>query len=125
MSIFDRLLGKAGKIDNSKIEASIKELLVPNEFLEISFKLVRDMVVFTNKRLIIIDAQGSGVKKTIQFIPYRSISRYQITTAGLVDTDTELELFIADAVNPVVKLDLGPQKQNLALISQTLAKALF
>ena len=125
MSLFDRLLGNAGQIDNQKVESAVKEILADNEKLEISFKLVRDMVIFTNKRLIMVDIQGTGAKKVIQSIPYNSISRFSIETAGLNDLDSELKLYIAASSKEVVSLELGRNKENVYKIAKTLANELF
>ncbi|MBG9979915.1 PH domain-containing protein [Facklamia sp. DSM 111018] len=125
MSLFDRLLGNAGQIDNQKVESAVKEILADNEKLEISFKLVRDLVIFTNKRLIMVDVQGTGAKKVMQSIPYYSISRFSIETAGINDLDSELKLYIAASSKEVVSLELGRNKENVYKIAKTLANELF
>ena len=57
-------------------------ILLEGENVNAAFKLVRDIIVFTDKRLILVDKQGLTGKKTeIQSIPYKSISRFSVETA--------------------------------------------
>lgn len=71
--------------------------------MEAAFKLFRDMMVFTEKRLILVDKQGMTGKKTeYHSIPYKSISHYSIETAGTFDLDAELKIWISSAEEPLV-----------------------
>lgn len=66
--------------------------MLEGENVEAAFKLVRDLIVFTEKRLILVDKQGITGKKTeFQSIPYKSISRFSVETAGRFDLDSEPE----------------------------------
>jgi type II secretory pathway component PulF len=58
MGLFSGLLGNAGAVDVAEVEAELASLLADGEQLEQAFKLLRDMIVFTNRRLILIDKQG-------------------------------------------------------------------
>ncbi len=79
----------------------MKDVLTADERIDLSFKLVRDLIVFTNKRLIIVDKQGvSGKKVEYKSIPYKSISRFSIETSGHFDLDTELKIWISSAELP-------------------------
>ena len=61
-----------------------------------SFKALRDQVVFTNKRIIAINVQGiTGSKQDFTSIPYSKIQTYSIETAGTLDLDAELELYLS------------------------------
>ena len=126
MSIFDRLIGNAGKIDNQSAENLLEGLLITNETVEITFKLIRDYVIFTNKRLIIMDIQGAtGTKKLIQSIPYKSISRFNIETAGTTDMDSEIEIYISSSIKPVITLELGRNRDHIFEISRILGEELL
>lgn len=125
MSIFDRLTGSAGKVDNSSAMKIIEDILTSTETVVSTYKLVRDFIVFTNKRLILIDVQSIGNKHEIQSIPYKSISRFSIETAGTGDFDSEIDLFISSSAEPVVKLELGRNKSNLNEIARTLAEEIL
>lgn len=121
MSIFDRLTGSAGKVDNTSAQKIVGEILTSSETIVSTYKLVRDYIIFTNKRLILIDIQGVGTKRDIQSIPYKSISRFAIETAGTADIDSEIDIYISSATEPVVTLELGRNKSNLNEIARTLA----
>jgi len=103
MGLLSSLLGNAGAIDNEKIIKEYGSLFIENENVEIGFKLIRDTFIFTNKRLIIIDKQGVTGKKTEYFsIPFKSISRFSIETAGTFDFDAELKIWISSEQTPSV-----------------------
>lgn len=75
---------------------AVEELLVADEKIIDSFVSVRDRLVFTNKRIISINVQGvTGMKKDFTSIPYRQIQTFSVETAGLLDLDAELTLYIS------------------------------
>ena len=43
----------------------LRDVLIPNEKVDMAFTLVRDLIVFTDKRLILVDKQGITGKKLI------------------------------------------------------------
>lgn len=58
-----------------------------------AFKVIRDMFVFTNKRLIIVDKQGvTGKKAEYLSVPYGSITRFSKESAGMMDLDADLKI---------------------------------
>lgn len=60
------------------------------------FKHGRDFVILTDRRLINVDVKGmSGKKKRITSYPYSKILSYTVTTAGSIDTDTEVEFQVS------------------------------
>ena len=58
MGLFSGLLGNASKKDNDKVERQLEGILIPGEQVELAYVLVRDLIVFTEKRLILVDKQG-------------------------------------------------------------------
>ena len=96
MGILDTILGNASEMDAASLQKEYGPLLCEGEFIEKAFRLIRDKWVFTNKRLIIQDIQGiTGKKKEYMSIPYRSIERFSVETAGVLDLDSELELWFS------------------------------
>lgn len=74
----------------------INDFLIDGETVISAYKSVRDGVVFTNKRIIAINAQGiTGKKQDYTSIPYSKISTFSLETAGVFDLDTELELYMS------------------------------
>ena len=60
-------------------------------------------MVFTEKRLILVDKQGmTGKKIEYHSIPYKSISHFSVETAGTFDLDAELKIWISSATDPLV-----------------------
>ena len=74
----------------------IKQFLIEGEELFAAFKTVRDQLVFTNKRVIAANVQGmTGSKVDYTSIPYSKIQTFSVETAGTLDLDCEIELFIS------------------------------
>lgn len=87
------------KIDDKDIHKSAYALLITGEEILGGYKLVRDQVVFTTKRIISIDVQGvTGKKQDICVIPYAKIQYFTIQTAGFgeVVPDGKLTLYFMD-----------------------------
>lgn len=77
------------------IPNDVNELLVEGEVAVAAYKTFRDSAIFTNKRLIIRDAQGfTGKKVEIYSLPYSSINMWSTENAGkLLDFNAEVELW--------------------------------
>ncbi|MFC4812970.1 PH domain-containing protein, partial [Paenibacillus sp. GCM10023250] len=76
--------------------AEIGPMLVAGEQVFLSFKGIRDSVVFTNKRLISLNVQGlTGKKRDYTSLPYSKIQAFSVETAGTFDLDAELELWFS------------------------------
>lgn len=74
----------------------IQGMLVPGETVIQSFQSIRDGVVFTTKRIIAINVQGiTGKKKDFSSLPYSKIQAFSVETAGVLDLDSELELWFS------------------------------
>lgn len=82
--------------DNDTYENIIRPLFVSDEEIIQTFKTVRDGVVFTNKRIIVIDVQGmTGKKKDFTSLPYSKIQVFSIETAGIFDVDGALNVWFS------------------------------
>lgn len=104
MGFLDGLMGNASEVDNKDIKKEFGDVLATNEEIEKSYKLIRDLFIFTNRRLILVDKQGmTGKKVEIQSLPYKSITRFSIETAGSFDLDAELQIWITGAAAPIKK----------------------
>jgi hypothetical protein len=61
-------------------------------------------MVFTSKRLIIVDKQGVTGKKTdYHSIPYKTITHFSVETAGTFDLDAELNIWVSGSSTPISK----------------------
>ena len=71
-------------------------MFIEGEQIIQSFRGIRDGVVFTNKRIFAINVQGiTGKKKDFTSLPYSKIQAYSVETAGVLDLDSELELWFS------------------------------
>lgn len=87
---------KLKPVDNSSFAPMISDLLIQGEEINQCFKGVRDGIVFTNKRIIAINVQGiTGKKKDFSSLPYSKIQAFSVETAGVMDLDSELELWFS------------------------------
>lgn len=103
MSLFNKILGNASEVSVEKLNEKYGSLLIDTEQIELGFKLLRDVFMFTNKRLILIDVQGiTGSKQEIKSMPYKNISRFSLETAGTLDLDAELKIWISSENLPTV-----------------------
>jgi hypothetical protein len=104
MSLVNAIFGTASKISPEDIQIEFSPLLVEGEEIVGAFKLVRDLFVFTQCRLILADKQGlTGSKVEYHSIPYKSISQFSVETAGLFDMDAELKIYISSNPTPLKK----------------------
>ncbi|SDX58208.1 PH domain-containing protein [Paenibacillus sp. PDC88] len=104
MGFLDGLLGNASQVNLADVQKEFAALLAPNEQIERAYKLVRDLFIFTDKRLILVDKQGiTGKKVEYHSIPYKSISHYSIETAGHLDMEAELKIYISSSTVPLQK----------------------
>jgi hypothetical protein len=104
MGIMSGITGNAGVLGLGQAHDEFARLLGPGEQFYAAFEFVRDVMLFTNGRLILVDKQGvTGHKVEYHSIPYRSITHFSVQTAGHLDTDAELFIWVGDAKDPIEK----------------------
>ena len=87
---------KLRKVKDEKVDNNILALLIPKEEIIGVYKSVRDYVVFTNRRFISVNIQGvTGKKRDYTIMPYSKISVFSIETSGILDMDSELQLYFS------------------------------
>ncbi len=122
MGLISSLLGNAGAIQSEKLQKEYGILFTEEESIEIGFKLIRDTFIFTNKRLIMVDKQGVTGKKTEYLsIPYKSISRFSVETAGTFDLEAELKIWISSEQSPSIEKKFN-KSVNVYDVQKILAK---
>jgi hypothetical protein len=91
---------KLRPVDPTGFSAMIFPSFIADEQIISAFQSIRDGVVFTNKRIIAINVQGiTGKKKDFTSLPYSKIQAYSVETAGVIDLDSELELWFSGMGN--------------------------
>jgi hypothetical protein len=120
MSLLHRVMGNASLADFSEINEKINPFLVPGEEIVSGYKLIRDLIIFTTERLILIDILGISVKKqSITSYPYSSVKWYSMESAGTLDLDSEIKLGVQQEAMPISlkfrkDTDLNPIYQQLS-----------
>jgi hypothetical protein len=103
MSLFNKILGNSSEVSFEKLVEKYGRLLAEGEQIDMGFQLFRDTFIFTNKRLILIDVQGvTGSKVEYKSMPYKSITRFSLDTAGTFELDAELKIWISSEALPSV-----------------------
>ncbi|MCW4115411.1 PH domain-containing protein [Aurantimonas sp. MSK8Z-1] len=124
MGLLSGLLGLASDVDVDQVRRDLEPILIPQEEIDLAFAVIRDLFVFTDRRLILVDKQGvTGRKRSYQSIPYRSITTFSIETPGTFDHDAELKIWISGQHEPLAReLSRGA---NIAGIQKALAEGVL
>lgn len=103
MGFLSNLMGNAGSVSPEKLNQEYQQILTDGEQIDAGFNVFRDVFMFTNKRLILIDKQGlTGKKIEYLSILYKSISRFSVETSGTFDLDAELKIWISSETIPSI-----------------------
>ena len=103
--------------DGEKLAAP---LLIDGETVISAFKSVRDCVLFTNKRVISVNVQGvTGKKRDYTSLPYSKVTAFSVETSGVMDIDSELELWFSGLGKVAFELTGG---SNITEIGKTIAE---
>ncbi len=121
MGLFDQLMGNSSEKNPEDVQAEFDEYLLDDEIVEKSYILLRDLFVFTNKRILVIDKQGFSGKK-IEFItiPYKNIRAFSVENAGTFDVEAELKLYVAGMPAPLLKT--FDKNTDIKGLQQTISK---
>lgn len=108
---------------NPETAKDVLPLLVQGEDIVGVYKAMRDYIVFTSKRVISVNVQGvTGKKKDYTSMPYSKIQVFSIETAGVLDMDSELELWFSGLGK--VKFDFTGAS-NIVQIGQLISEAIL
>lgn len=103
MGLLNTLIGASSQVDALKHDPDLHNYLLDDEQVEIAFKLIRDYVAFTPRRIILVNKQGvSGKKKEYQSIPYSKVLMFSAECKGMLEMEAELRIFIMGKTDPVV-----------------------
>lgn len=91
MGIFQGFLNNYSEVTIEQLYTEFGQYLMTNENITMGFKLIRDALIFTNRRIIFTDKQGAtGTKMSVQSINLFSIVDVQMETSGFAFDDSEL-----------------------------------
>lgn len=110
-------------MDECEVPDDTETLLIDNEQVICAYKTIRDIALFTNKRLIVRDSQGiTGKKIETYTLPYSSIVMYSTENAGkFLDINSEVELWTKAGH---IKINLN-KTANVSKIDKILAEAIL
>ena len=95
--LFDSNAFNLKEILLTDIRPEVLAMLVSGEEAVAAFQTIRDQVIFTNKRLLVVNVKGITGKKVAYFsYPYSKVQYFGVETAGLIDIDSELLLAFND-----------------------------
>ena len=123
MGFLAGLLGHGSDLRAGEVDEQMAGILVEGEAVRVAFKVIRDLFVFTDRRLILVDRQGlTGRKVSYLTVPYRAITSFAVETAGTFDLDSELTIWVSGRPEPIERT-LG-RGANVLGIQQAIAAAL-
>ena len=134
MGFMSKLAGNLNEVSSEALTQEYGAYLMEDENIRTGFKLVRDVVLITDKRIIDIDKQGAtGKKMRVDSINLNSIFHVSAETAGFGADDSELNLQYI--VSPYFKVSSGasiaekkfefPKKYNIQSLYQYLQEIAY
>ena len=121
MGLFNAILGNASAVDQKDVEKEFAPILIEGESIEKAFRMIKDMFVFTNKRLILVEKALVGTKIEYVSIPYQNIIKFSKESAGITDLDAELKIWVKDDVAPIKK-QFGKSGNNINEVYKILSQ---
>ena len=121
MGLFNAIMGNASEVNIDNVRKEFMPILIDGEQIEKAFRLIKDMFIFTNKRLILVEKQLVGSKAEYVTIPYSSIIRFSKESAGILDLDAELKIWVKDETTPIKK-QFGKSSDNINEVYKILGR---
>ncbi len=97
-SIFGRVI-EGGVLENYTeipVDSLMNEYgmyLMEGESIDIGYKIIRDAVIFTDRRIVITDSKGlTGTRMSVKSVPYYAIVEVTMESAGVNLDDAELKI---------------------------------
>lgn len=108
MSLLHNIMGNASEMNQSDAMQLISEFIVEGEEIVVAYKLIRDKIIFTTERLVLVDIQGiTGSKVSFTSYAYSSIKSFTMESAGTFDLDCEIKLHAAGIGEISLKFSKG------------------
>lgn len=121
MGLFNAILGNASEVTIESASKEFEPILIEGEEIEKAFRLIKDMFVFTNKRLILVEKQLVGSKVDYLSIPYKNIKKFSKESAGILDLDADLKIWLNNDNEPISK-QFGKGGNNINKVYRILSK---
>ncbi len=96
MGIISGLMGNAAETSIESVKKDYGKLLGQQEQIIQAYQWIRDLMIFTDCRLLLVNVQGAtGKKVEYHSIPYRSIRHFAVESTGHFDLEAELKIWVA------------------------------
>ena len=119
-------LFSASDLNIDTARAEFGHVILADEQLLAAFRTVRDSVLLTDRRLVYVNVQGlTGSKIDYLSIPWRSVIRFSLETAGTFDLDADMKIWVSGAAEPIqakISRKSDPHTIQRIMAEQTLAK---
>lgn len=107
--------------ENCRIREGI---LTDRESIVCAYKGIRDMLIITNKRMLLVDKQGmTGKKQKYLSIPLAKISAFSVETGGTLDLDCDIDIFVSGM--GYVHAEIMRPTKNMDALVNALNRLLF
>ena len=105
MGLISKLLGQASDLSPDQARQELDGVLLPEEPVEVAFKVVRDLFVFTDRRLVLVDQRTSRVARSnTSSFPTERSPLTQSRMRGTFDMDSDLKIWISGRADPFQKV---------------------
>lgn len=92
-SVMQGVLGNMSEVSPDSLQSEYGSYLMDGEAIKIGFKLVRDAMIITDRRILDFDKQGAtGQKMRVTSVYLDSIFGVSAETAGFGIDDSEIEI---------------------------------
>lgn len=133
-AIVQGALGNMNEISSEELQQEYGAYLMDGETIQTGFRLVRDVVLFTDKRIIDFDKQGAtGQKMRVDSINLSSIIHVSAETSGFGLDDSEINVHYISS--PYFKVSNGatveekkfefPKKYNIQALYKQLQEIAY
>jgi hypothetical protein len=123
MSFLGGLLGNASVADPVAVPQDYAKLLLPGEQVTRAYRLIRDVLIFTDRRFTSVNVQGvTGVKVSYHSLSYKNIIRFSVESAGHFDLEAEQGLGLWSSVNTPISIYQAGEHLRRASRTRTLRR---
>ena len=95
MGLLDGLMGNASEVNPARIEGYFARVMASGERIAKAYQLIRNLFVFTNERLLLVEEQGLREQGGVQLATVQEHHALQRGIAGHFDLDAELKIRIS------------------------------
>jgi hypothetical protein len=100
MGLFNGFLSQPAEVSLKQISLEFGLILVEGEFVEKAYKVERDKLILTNKRLLII-SETRNSQLEYMTIPYCNIRKFSKESKRMMKDDAELKIWLKEEPLPI------------------------